>query len=132
LDDAHISKSRYGHPRVLRCGEGDEFFFAGRGFSFGGFAGDGGVGAGGDLQVAGAGADGFVRVVDGVGVLLGVLIGEEDIVETHGGAVVVVVAVEEDLASAGELAPEMCCAEMSGLQLRPEGLTMAHAPGVVA
>jgi len=70
----------------------------------GGFAGDGDVGAGGKLEVAAAGGVGDVGVVEGVGVRDGWRggVGEEDAVQVDLGAVVVVVAVEEDLAAAGD------------------------------
>jgi hypothetical protein len=61
---------------------------------------DGGVGAGGELEVDGAGAECEVGVIEGVGV--GSLIGELDGVEGGTDAVLLVVSVEGDFASAGD------------------------------
>jgi hypothetical protein len=88
--------------RLALLREGNELRCAGVRFASG-VAGDGDIGSGrGELEVAAAGAVDDVGVVEGIGVrLVGVgCVGQPHAVERDLGAVVVVVAVEEDVAAA--------------------------------
>lgn len=81
--------------------EGNESIDAGVGRSFGWRTGDGGVRASGKLEIASARAEDHVRIVEGIGVwrIRVRTVRKEDSVEVNLRAMVMIVAIEEDLAA---------------------------------
>ena len=86
---------------MLIRGEGNESIDAGVGSSFGWRTGDGCVRASGKLEIASTRAEDDVRIVEGVGVrrIRGHTVRKEDSVEVNLRAMVMIVAIEEDLAA---------------------------------
>jgi len=81
--------------------EGHESIGAGVGRSFGWRTGDGGVRASGKLEIASTRAEDYVCIVEGVGVrrAWGRAICQEDSVDVNLRPVIMIVAIEEDLAA---------------------------------